>query len=869
MESLKNAYDILVRNVLGWLHLVVEFHDSDQASCMIELWSMCFSDARWVAEAIELNIIFDKDRGKLYVAAEFDGSDGIFDRLNVFLVQLWQFRTFSDSRWLTFGSSARTLLASMLLGLEEYVRYCLDVKHCSRYYLSGFLRFDDQMKHLVALASTSSFVSDNTLSMCFEDDRLAVRINDIDAGAQDELDYVFSLSQGVWDAIGRVSGMDSGILRAASLRAALVSHAYFTWRTYDVRLPPWSLASGCLDSNLDAVLAGPEPRHPFMKQLHGLLSAGYPRAQLRALLELLGQASKSNNVGEQGHSAASVIKRQHPDYDACSVQSRAQLVSFAPLLRQDVTDLRIHRLRNRLLRLGDRHPEHFTGRQALLSDLSRLRSHCTQAGLQSRQDGQHRIVRKHAQIWGRMPDGQKAFYEREAGRRRSVMQEDLADARDDVIDQLASARQQRKHELEEQPCMRLGACRLDENQKARLSALAASGKYTAEYVQERIRQSQQPVGPPPEPVREMLQNVGVPPSLEAALRPPWLSFVCHHRVFFEKCAFRWRVGEDGDWKMFFFLFALQNPFVVGFVGLEELHNDTAAVWFANESESSFSFWLHVYSVKTDQFFFTDVVGHVHAESSVEVLADCWLQRNAYLTSDAQWQNMEEMQEMLGDVSETSAQAPEKVRVATHAELEPWVDLPWLLDAFNEKHGFEQDSGCAASSAKKQRHAVELPVAGEAELPDAGDDFDIDDVMDWLRGHRSAMDDGAPESHEFMVFLRGGPTTYARLGVPYYCWRAHAMSGDPSDFAVRFSLGKTSDYHISAYGDEVAHVMASAWVHRMSFLYRTWVGADRPAHMDWATVLAGYVEPPALAALDADASFLLRRRLATLRGLCPM
>ena len=62
MESLKNAYDILVRNVLGWLHLVVEFHDSDQASCMIELWSMCFSDARWVAEAIELNIIFDKDR---------------------------------------------------------------------------------------------------------------------------------------------------------------------------------------------------------------------------------------------------------------------------------------------------------------------------------------------------------------------------------------------------------------------------------------------------------------------------------------------------------------------------------------------------------------------------------------------------------------------------------------------------------------------------------------------------------------------------------------------------------------------------------------------------------------------------------------
>ena len=136
-----------------------------------------------------------------------------------------------------------------------------------------------------------------------------------------------------------------------------------------------------------------------------------------------------------------------------------------------------------------------------------------------------RLVRMHAQIWSRTPDGQKAVYEREAGRRRAVMHEDLADARDDAIDQLASARQQRKHELEEQPCMRLGACRLDENQKARLSALAASGKYTAEYVQERIRQSQQPVGPPPEPVREMLQRMGVPAFLEAASRLPWLLFV--------------------------------------------------------------------------------------------------------------------------------------------------------------------------------------------------------------------------------------------------------------------------------------------------------------------------------------------------------
>ena len=54
------------------------------------------------------------------------------------------------------------------------------------------LLFSFAFEHVQAILDSSLIRP----SMCVENDRCTVRINDIDAGAQDELDYVFSLSHG-------------------------------------------------------------------------------------------------------------------------------------------------------------------------------------------------------------------------------------------------------------------------------------------------------------------------------------------------------------------------------------------------------------------------------------------------------------------------------------------------------------------------------------------------------------------------------------------------------------------------------------------------------------------------------------------------
>jgi len=71
--------------------------------------------------------------------------------------------------------------------------------------------------------------------------------------------------------------------------------------------------------------------------------------------------------------------------------------------------------------------------------------------------------------------------------------------------------------------------------------------------------------------------------------------------------------------------------------------------------------------------------------------------------------------------------------------------------------------------------------------------------------------------------------------------------------MRFSLPKTSDYHMSAYGEDVAHSMACAWVDRMCHFFDSWCGAGMPEVMEWGQVLAEYREPAAVSELAEGAS----------------
>lgn len=112
VEPLRNSYDHLVTNTRGWLRNVVVFEDWD-APWAGDLWRLCQTDPAWSEEIVDLGIRWEGSH--LKVAAKFKDSADVYNTIAVVLLQTWQFRAFSDSPWITLGSSRRTLLSSMLL----------------------------------------------------------------------------------------------------------------------------------------------------------------------------------------------------------------------------------------------------------------------------------------------------------------------------------------------------------------------------------------------------------------------------------------------------------------------------------------------------------------------------------------------------------------------------------------------------------------------------------------------------------------------------------------------------------------------------------------------------------------------------------
>ena len=87
---------------------------------------------------------------------------------------LWAFSEFSESRFIGMGYCCRTVLASVLLGLEDLVQFVKDQKSESNYVVCGFSRFSPEVKNMMALVSLTSYLPETVLGLMLHDDRLAV-----------------------------------------------------------------------------------------------------------------------------------------------------------------------------------------------------------------------------------------------------------------------------------------------------------------------------------------------------------------------------------------------------------------------------------------------------------------------------------------------------------------------------------------------------------------------------------------------------------------------------------------------------------------------------------------------------------------------
>jgi hypothetical protein len=242
LESLRSSYGQLLRHVAPWARARVAFEDSllteDEQRA---LWQALGVQEEVVSELLELQLRWDVEAQQLKVARWYQNDlDALIPRVVAVVRTTWRFEAFSESRWLGLGASARGLVAATLLGLEDLVAWVLRSPGESHYYLGGFAQYTDRAKGVMGMLALAGHLPDGVLSMLLPDDRVPQVLAELDAEMDSELEWLASLSPGVWQALSRGLGLHVP-LRHLTTHAMLVSVGYMREHLRHARDHPWSL----------------------------------------------------------------------------------------------------------------------------------------------------------------------------------------------------------------------------------------------------------------------------------------------------------------------------------------------------------------------------------------------------------------------------------------------------------------------------------------------------------------------------------------------------------------------------------------------------------------------------------------------------
>jgi hypothetical protein len=397
LESLRNGFGELVRHLGAWLASRVEFTDSD-GGCSSELRACLQVDSKRATMLVDLQI--RSQNGKLLVARTHEHRPDVIDQITICSMYLWRFRKFSDSRWLSIGTSCRGgLLCAIMVGLPDFVHFVMDSPTSSDYYLRVFRMLDSNVLHLIAVVGMSSFLSDAVLGELLQDDRVARILPTLRTEISQELAFINNIPRGVWDLVASVTEFDGSDLRNACVSSSHTQAGFINARLRVAERPPFDLLHGSRSANLDALLAGDWPREEVKQRIWELLKRGCNRQDILDSLELMSQAGWSSTTVEQGHVAASVVMRFHRELTEARMRARAAVVQCRPLFTPSPLDRKIARLESQVATVARRRPQNITGRQIYVRQLVDTAKEQAWGSRKVSCQLTKAVIQKHGKLW--------------------------------------------------------------------------------------------------------------------------------------------------------------------------------------------------------------------------------------------------------------------------------------------------------------------------------------------------------------------------------------------------------------------------------------------------------------------------------------
>ena len=261
-------------------------------------------------------------QGKLQLSNHIEGLQDLPNRLTAALLGVFHFHMCTDSRWVSVGNSCSSLLASLALGLDHLVAACMasPPKGTAMFYLKGYMaKFSQDARLDGTVAAMASPVADRVLLSLLKDDRLAKRMDKVQAAMTQELAKVQGTPGHIFDLALEASGIQGLIAAGLRTKVCLVAQAsvaFMCRRLAPAQELPWCLLSGDVQGNINELALAPAPTDGTAYTIWKLLQEGWDRDQLVAAINLMGEVRWSTTVVEQAHGSAAMVHRHHKHYSS-------------------------------------------------------------------------------------------------------------------------------------------------------------------------------------------------------------------------------------------------------------------------------------------------------------------------------------------------------------------------------------------------------------------------------------------------------------------------------------------------------------------------------------------------------------------------
>ena len=196
---------LLVTHVLQFIAEHVEFDedDFDEEACR-RFWSVLGVSVELLPCIVEANPVW-KD-AKLVVSERIKTTGCWVEKLSFLMFALFNFKKFTESRWLQQGPSNRNLSCALAVGLEQVVHITRADPTCSDYYLHGFSHCTVPVRKHAIICGLVAYVCEAVQSLLMVDDRVVRNIGQLEEALSTEMEFIHDIEMHVWERLNSIIG---------------------------------------------------------------------------------------------------------------------------------------------------------------------------------------------------------------------------------------------------------------------------------------------------------------------------------------------------------------------------------------------------------------------------------------------------------------------------------------------------------------------------------------------------------------------------------------------------------------------------------------------------------------------------------------